>query len=276
MKDFLRSNGIRHCLSSPYHPASNGEVERAVRTFKESMKTMKDEPGTQADKLARFLLSYRTTPHTATGCTPAELLMGRRIRTRLGILHPDLSARMSQKTKLGNHTTRRNFLPGDPVMVRDYRDRKRPWILEVIQDRLGPVTYQVMVGNLFWKRHVDQLRSLAGSKVADTKPVAESPLDDAYPEVMPQRYPEQPQNVSTDSQADSNHVVPPSPHGSQNLVLVSAPEEPDLSAVQQSQMPSVSRTEEPAKTTEEPAKAQVPKRYPTRVRSKPKRLIEEM
>ena len=105
-------------------------------------------------------------------------------------------------------------------------------------------------------------------KVADTEPMAESPLDDAYSEVIPQR--------PSDSQADSNHVVPPSPHGSQNLVPVSAPEEPDLSAVQQSQMPNVSRIEETAKTTEEPAKAQVPKRYPTRVRTKPKRLIEEM
>lgn len=108
----------------------------------------------------RFL-SYRTTPHTATGCTPAELLMGRRIRTWLDILHPDLSARMSEKTKLGNHTTRLNFLPSDPVMVRDYRDRNQSWIKRVIEDRLRAVTNQVMVENLFWKRHVDQLRSLA-------------------------------------------------------------------------------------------------------------------
>ena len=50
-------------------------VKSSVGTCKESMKTMKDEPGTQADKLACFLLSYRTTPRTATGCTSAELQM---------------------------------------------------------------------------------------------------------------------------------------------------------------------------------------------------------
>ena len=122
---------------------------------------------------------------------------------------------------------------------------------------MGAVTYQVMVENLFWKWPLGQLRSLAGSKVADTEPMAESPLDDAYPEVVP-------------------HVVLPSPRGLQNLVPISSPEEPDLSAVQQSQKPNVSITEEPAKTTEEPTKAQVPKCYPTRVCSKPRQLIEEM
>ena len=55
IKDFQKSNGICHCLSSPYYPASDGEVERAERTFKESMKKMKDEPGTLADKLARLI-----------------------------------------------------------------------------------------------------------------------------------------------------------------------------------------------------------------------------
>ena len=124
-----------------------------------------------------------------------------------------------------------------------------------------------MVGNLFWKRHVDQLRSLAGSKVADTEPKAEIPLDDAYPEATPLLHPEQPQIESTDSQADPTQVVPPKP---QDLVPVSALEEPDLSTVPPSTTPNVFTTGEPAKVTE------VSKRYPTRIRSKPKRLVEEM
>lgn len=35
-EQFLRNNGVRHILSPPYHPASNGAVERAVQTFKKA------------------------------------------------------------------------------------------------------------------------------------------------------------------------------------------------------------------------------------------------
>ena len=34
---FLKDNGVRHIRSAAYHPASNGEAERAVRTFKQAM-----------------------------------------------------------------------------------------------------------------------------------------------------------------------------------------------------------------------------------------------
>ena len=48
--DFLTADGVRLCLSSPYHPASNGQTECAVRTFKEAMRVIKNEPGTQTEK----------------------------------------------------------------------------------------------------------------------------------------------------------------------------------------------------------------------------------
>ncbi len=37
-QQFLRANGVKHIRCSPYHPASNGAVERFVRTFKQALK----------------------------------------------------------------------------------------------------------------------------------------------------------------------------------------------------------------------------------------------
>jgi len=54
MKDFLTVNGVLLCLSSPYHPASNGKAARPVQTLKEAMKVLKNELGTLPEKLSRF------------------------------------------------------------------------------------------------------------------------------------------------------------------------------------------------------------------------------
>ena len=39
---FLKQNGIRHTTSAPYHPATNGLAERAVRVFKDGTKKMSE------------------------------------------------------------------------------------------------------------------------------------------------------------------------------------------------------------------------------------------
>ena len=54
--------------------------------------------------------------------------------------------------------------------MKDYHKRASAWSKGVIQDRLGLVTYKVQVGELLWKRHIDQLCELAASKVADVEP----------------------------------------------------------------------------------------------------------
>ena len=85
--DFLARNGIRHIRVAPYHPASNGLAERVIKTLKSSPR--KQMGGTLDAKIARFLLRYRVTPHATTGLPPSELLMDRKLRTRLDLIHAE-------------------------------------------------------------------------------------------------------------------------------------------------------------------------------------------
>ena len=102
---FLKSNGIQHYKSAPYHPAINSEAERYVQTFKQAMRAVKGDSGTLSTKLMRFLLSYRTTPNATTGVSPAELLFSRTLRTRLNLLRPP---RCKINRKVKNNTMTRN------------------------------------------------------------------------------------------------------------------------------------------------------------------------
>ena len=87
MAVFMNKNGIIHLFSPPYHPASNGIAERAVQTFKKTIGRTVGE-GCLVEIINRFLLTYRITPHTSTGKAPCELLMGRKIRSKLNLLFP--------------------------------------------------------------------------------------------------------------------------------------------------------------------------------------------
>ena len=69
-KQFCTSNGIHHIPVVPYHPSSNGLAERAVRIFKQGFH--KITTGTTCDRISRFLLQYRITPHTTTSLSHGE------------------------------------------------------------------------------------------------------------------------------------------------------------------------------------------------------------
>ena len=86
--------------------------------------------------------------------------MGRQLRTRLDLLHPDISDRVQRQACKSNKPIR-EFLNGDVVSVRDYRDgsRKGVWTRGTVYRKVGPCTYQIAVDNcLIWKRHINQLR----------------------------------------------------------------------------------------------------------------------
>ncbi|XP_056098696.1 uncharacterized protein K02A2.6-like [Rhinichthys klamathensis goyatoka] len=167
-REFMQKNGIEHITSAPYHASSNGCAERAVQTFKAMMK--KAGEGSLATKVSRVLFSYRITPQSTTGLSPAEMLQGRKLRSTLDFIHPDRRRRVErqqsfQKKHHDKQGSGRSFQEGDAVITRNFSHGPK-WIPGFIIKMTGPVSYKVMLGggNIV-RRHVDQI--LASSEDKD-------------------------------------------------------------------------------------------------------------
>ena len=187
-KHFLQRNGVKHVTTSPYHPSSNGLAERAVQTFKNGLRKMRD--GSLKTKLARFLFFYRTTPQSTTGMSPGELLFGRKLRSPLDLLKPDLHHRVegNQEKQKANHDKRssqRHFNVEDPVFARNY-SRGPPWLPATIINKCGPLSYKVKVleGGMVWRRHQDQLRQRSVIDSDATRVVAPTISIPHYPDAL--------------------------------------------------------------------------------------------
>ena len=87
-EDFLAKHGIQHRKSSPLSwPQAKGEVERQNRTLLKSLKAAEAEGKKWKEELDKFLLAYRITPHRSTGTTPAILMFGKELKTKINVQH---------------------------------------------------------------------------------------------------------------------------------------------------------------------------------------------
>ena len=109
--EFMAKNGIRHTTVSPYHPASNGQVEHSVRTVNEGFE--KTEGDSIQSRLSRFLLRYRITLHSTTGVPPAQLLIKRHLLTKLDL--QSVSKLMTHLTIFGEFSSIPNLGKTSPL-----------------------------------------------------------------------------------------------------------------------------------------------------------------
>ena len=85
-KQMNKSFGIHHIKTSPYHPQSDGALERWHACLKGMLKKTGLDLGNW-DKLLKYLVfAYRDTPHCVTGYSPFALMFGRDVRGPLDFL----------------------------------------------------------------------------------------------------------------------------------------------------------------------------------------------
>nr|XP_034959040.1 uncharacterized protein K02A2.6-like [Zootoca vivipara] len=165
----LGRHSIQHVLTAPFHPTSNGQAERMVRSAKEALARLNQ--GDWHERVTEYLLVQHITPHAATGRSPAELLMGRRLRSPLDRLHPDFGVAKPP----GCANAPQSFIPGDWVFARNFVG-DIPWVPATVVGVTGPRSYQVALedGHL-WRRHIDQLRRRVGNLDTATVPPTAPP-----------------------------------------------------------------------------------------------------
>ena len=281
--NFMKMNGIKHTLSPPYHPASNGAAERSVQILKQALRKQvashhEGQPKlTIEHRLANFLFRNRNTPHTVTGVPPAELFLKRQPHIRFSNLLPSVEKQVNAqqaKQKLHHDRSRvkmRDFAASDSVSVRNMQGTYAKWLPGTVIRRLGPLTYLVKVGHRLRFVHIDHL--LQAHSVAD--PVldaecVEPTLDES--------------TVSQDAAREQTSVFPEkssqlclSPEKSSQLRVL--PEKSSQSCVspEKSSQSCVSpeKSSQSCVSPEKPSthtSVQRERRYPDRIRKAPKRL----
>lgn len=180
---FLQNNGIRLLHTPPYHPSSNGLAERAVQTVKQGILKLKGDIHT---RLNRFLFGYRITPQSTTGISPSELLMGRRLRSRLDLLRPDVELRVrdqqeEMKTRYDRTAIHRDVALGDRIYIRPTPE-SRVWMDgEVVGKESQQITARLEDGKLC-RRHLDHVRRRSAESSAPAQTDQELTQD---PEICP-------------------------------------------------------------------------------------------
>ncbi|XP_043197488.1 uncharacterized protein K02A2.6-like [Amphibalanus amphitrite] len=167
---FLRANGVRHLRTPAYHPSSNGQAEAAVKVVKEGLK--KYVEGTLEVRLTRVLFKYRTTPHSTTRQTPAEVLMGRKLRTHLDLVFPDLRSTVEfqqDQQILRKKAQSRQFKIGDSVYVSEVGRGEPRWHAAVVTSVRSQLCELKLDDGRVFTRHIDHIRGRESKNEAESQ-----------------------------------------------------------------------------------------------------------
>ena len=174
---------------SPYFPQSNGCAERVVQTMKSLLKNSADPYLT--------MFTYRSTPLLWCGLSPAELLMGRRLRANVpqvveqlkpewGYLKEELQFKSKQKSDYNRRHGTHSLPPiPDDSEVWITSDRKHVISGRVTGQREMPRSYTVSIpdGSVHRNRH--HLNAILSPPPISSPQPPPQPISPTQPTVRP-------------------------------------------------------------------------------------------
>ena len=181
---FASQYGFTHTTSSPHYPQSNGLAERTVKTAKGLLKESTDP------HLA--LLTYRATPLPWCNLSPAELLMGRKLRTNVPATTTSLVPQWEFLATFREKDRERKVKQKQHY---DQRHRTRPlpeipnnsavWINtggnsipgQTVTQSTTPRSYLVQTPSGTLRRNRSQINPAPNSQTSPSQPTAPTPAD---------------------------------------------------------------------------------------------------
>ncbi|XP_050710137.1 uncharacterized protein LOC126994907 [Eriocheir sinensis] len=168
-KQFLTRWGVRHTVTSPHYPQSNGHAEAAVKSMKHLIMKVAPTGNIDCEDFDRGLLEVRNTPNRS-GRSPAQILYGHPLRTCVPAHHASFRAEWQAEAE---ECDRRAAQQTEQAIQRYNQHARQPPLLLVnqrvrVQDRVWP---------LGQGRHCDGARTIAAvsSSPPEWTPSSEKP-----------------------------------------------------------------------------------------------------
>ena len=157
---FCIQHQIKHLTSPVFHPASNGEAERFVQTFKKGLNKNCEEGRDLIGAIRVVLASYRTSIHPCLNWhTPAEVLHGRQPKCLLSLFlsHEKQSSCLKFQNDSIKAQFKSKFDVGSLVYALNYAAGPK-WLPGRVIKKLGNVMFNIRTERGVWRRHHNQLQ----------------------------------------------------------------------------------------------------------------------
>ena len=141
LEAYAKRLGFKLTPVTPEDPQSNGFAENFVKSVCKVVHTAVAEKKDPKEELYTFLLQYRATPHSTTEMSPAEMLFGRKIKTKLPQMQlleetprQKETRQIHDKKKLEQkkafdkryHAKPKPISPGDQVLLKQKKSTIKP------------------------------------------------------------------------------------------------------------------------------------------------------